>query len=253
MNSTNFRLNQQLKYYTFLSMLYVVLMVTAQSIAFRMMQIGLFLEPGGIFIFPASFAVSDIIAEVYGPSLARRCIFFGLISQAFFGIITTLINHMPYPVWWNEKHSFEIVFGNSILVFLSNLVAVVTGTILNTQLIGKTKLLAKGRFFSLRSLFSSAIGEFILTIIIVAIALAPVVGLEKGLALFVNMFIFKVCFSIIFIVPSSFFVVLFKKLDNIDVYEENVSLNVFNIVAGKGHYKRNIIKFNSAMRTNKKP
>lgn len=240
MNKDTFKLNQQFKYYTFLSMFYVVLIVAAQSLAYRMIQLGVFLLPGGIFLFPASFTVTDVIAEVYGPTLARRAIFFGLITQAFFSAATLLVNHMPYPNWWLHAASFNVVFGSTWLVFLSNLIAILVGMVLNTQIIGKTKLLAKGKFFSIRSIFSSAIGEFILTALIVLIALVPVAGFKKGTDLFVSMFLFKVAFSLVVVIPASFFVVILKKIDEIDVYEENISFNPLNIFS-KNISSKNLI------------
>lgn len=221
----NYRVQQQFKYYTFLAMLYVTLMVTAQAVAYRVIQLGPFLEPGGIFIFPATFAINDIIAEVYGPTLARRSIFYALLAQAFYSIIPLCVNLLPYPSDWQYSDAYTVVFNSSWLVFLSNIVAVMIGMVFNTQIIGKTKLIAGGRFFSIRSFFASAIGEFILTTVIVAIALVPVVGINKGMTLFINMFIFKLFYSLIAAFPAGLLAALFKRLDNADVYEEYVSFN----------------------------
>ena len=229
----NKRVSDQFKYYIFLTVLYAILMVTAQSVAYRLIQIGHFLEPGGIFIFPATFAINDVVSEVYGPTLARRSIFIALFAQAFYSIIPIGVNALPHPVAWHHHDAYDLVFGSSWLVFLSNLSAVLVGMVLNTQIIGKTKILAGGKFFPLRSLFSSAIGEFILTAIIVLIALVPVVGFHTGKSLFIDMFLFKIGFSILFIYPASILVATFKKLDRIDVYETNVTFNPLSVFIKK--------------------
>ncbi|MDF1760378.1 MAG: queuosine precursor transporter [Coxiellaceae bacterium] len=225
MNTSVVKIKSQFKYYMLLSVFYAVLMITAQAVAYRMMLLGPFIEPGGIFIFPATFALSDIIAEVYGPTLARRTIFTALIAQSFFSLIPLWVNAMPHPINWHHMDAYHLVFGASWLVFLSNLTAVLVGMILNAQIIGKTKILTQGRYFSLRSLFSSAIGEFVLTAIIVAIALVPVEGWHTGMQLFINMFLFKVVFSAIAVLPASLIVVLLKKVERVDIYEEHVSFN----------------------------
>lgn len=236
------KIQGQFKYYVFLSVLYAVIIVTAQAVAYRLIQIGPFLEPGGIFIFPISFAVSDIISEVYGPTLARKTIFVSLFSQAFYSIIPICINQLPTPPAWNHADAYHFIFGSSWLVFISNLVAIFFGMILNTQLIGKTKIIARGRWFPVRSLFSSAIGEFILTAIIVLIALIPVYGFEDGEKFFVNMFLFKVILSIIFLYPASFLVAVFKRLDHVDVYETSITFNpLSNLFKKKGGDNDNVI------------
>lgn len=221
----NKRASDQFKYYVFLSVFYAILMVTAQSVAYRLIQIGPFLEPGGIFIFPATFAINDIISEVYGPTLARKSIFIALFAQAFYSMIPIFVNALPHPATWHNHNAYSLVFDSSWLVFLSNLSAVLIGMTLNTQLIGKTKILARGRFFPIRSLLSSAIGEFILTALIVLIALVPVTGFHTGKRLFIDMFLFKIGFSILFIYPASILVATFKRLDKIDIYETNITFN----------------------------
>lgn len=240
------RLRGQYKYYTFLSVLYVTLMISAQAVAYRFIKIGVFLEPGGIFIFPATFAISDVIAEVYGPTLARRTIHFSLFSQAFYSLVPIFVNSLPAPSGWEYFRAYNVVFGSSWLVFVSNLIAVLVGMTLNAQIIGKTKLMTRGRFFSLRSLLSSALGECILTAIIVLIALLPVVGMQKASILFFNMMLFKLGFSFIAAFPANLLVVLFKKLDDVDVYEENISFNPLSrFIKSKSVGKSNVVKFES--------
>ncbi len=229
------RINEQFKYYVFLSVFYAILMVTAQSVAYRLIQIGPFLEPGGIFIFPATFAISDVISEAYGPTLARKTIFIALFAQAFYSIIPIGVNMLPSPSTWNHRDAYDLVFGSSWLVFASNLAAVLVGMIFNTQLIGKTKIIARGKFFKFRSFFSCAIGELILTTIIVSIALVPVEGFQMGKHLFINMYLFKIGFSLLFLYPASFLVVALKKLDGADVYETKVSINPWSSV-----FRRNV-------------
>lgn len=233
MKSTDIRVKEQFKYYVFLSVLYATLMITAQAVAYRFILLDGFLEPGGIFIFPATFAVSDVIAEVYGPTLARRSIFIALFAQAFYSLIPIGVNMLPSPPTWHHAHTYQLVFGSSWLVFISNLIAVMAGMILNTQIIGKTKLITRGKLFSIRSLFSSAIGEFVLTAIIVIIALMPIEGFSSGMKLFFNMFTFKLAFSFIAVYPASLLVTIFKNLDHVDVYEEKVSLNPLSMFIGK--------------------
>lgn len=233
----------QFKYYVFLSVFYAILMVTAQAVAYRLIQIGPFTLPGGIFIFPATFAVSDVIAEVYGPTLARKSIYAALFAQAFYTFMPMLINGLPYPMKWHDSHAYQIVFDFSWLVFLSNFVAVMMGMILNTQIIGKTKLRARGKWFLGRSLLSSAVGEFVLTAIIVSIALVPIEGMGSGVHLFLNMFLFKIGFSVLAVFPAGAMVVLFKRLDQVDVYEANVTFNPLHQFFKQPEKPSNLIDF----------
>lgn len=242
------RIDAQFKYYTFITVIYAMLMITAQAVAYRLIQIGPFLEPGGIFIFPASFAVGDILSEVYGPTLARRSIIFSLCAQAFYSILPPIVNSLPYPADWVHLDAYKVVFGSSWLVFCSNLAAVLVGMVFNVQLIAKTKFLVAGKYFSVRSFISSAIGELILTAIIVSVALAPVVGIAMGAKLFINMFLFKTLFSLAVIFPASLVVVFLKRHDNVDIYEENILLNPLRALFVRSPQRAgvNVIRFSES-------
>ena len=220
MNKFDHRFKNQFRFYTFLAIVYSTLMITAQAMAYRFIQIGPFEEPGGIFIFPVAFALNDVIAEVYGPTLARGSIYYALFAQAFFSFVPIGVNALPYPHWWNYLNEYRLVYGASWLVFASNLAAVMLGMLINTQIIGKTKLMAGGRFFPIRSIFSSVMGEFILTIVIVSIAIIPIKGVNESTKLFINMFLFKFIFSFVAVFPVSLLVAVLKRLDNADVYDK---------------------------------
>lgn len=246
------RAQNQYKGYLYLSIIYAILLVTAQAMAYRLIQVGPLLEPGGIFIFPATFAISDVIAEVYGPTLARQTIFSALLAQAFFTFVPIFVNTLPAPPSWHYYEDYQLIFGSSWLIFISNVVAVLIGMILNTQIIGKTKGKTRGTLFAPRSVFSSGIGELISTFIIAVIALMPVVGVHTGLHLFINMFLFKLMFSLVVSYPASILVNSFKKFDQCDVYEENVVLNPLSKISffKKNSALRNVTNINSWRKKN---
>ena len=176
---------------------------------------------------------------------------YSLIAQGFFSFSPIIVNLLPYPANWHHAQEFKDVFNSSWLVFLSNVAAVSIGMVLNTQIIGKTKALYKGKFFELRSLASSAIGELILTFVIVAIALAPVVGIQRGLTLFINMFLFKTAFSVVVVPIARYFVDRFKKWDDVDVYEKDVSINPGAIFFKRKQPKDNVINFKASSKPKK--
>ena len=66
--------NINIKFILPLSLLYLTIYLTADSVAYKMVSIGAILEPGPPFIFPLSYALADIVAEVYGYSMAKKLI-----------------------------------------------------------------------------------------------------------------------------------------------------------------------------------
>lgn len=219
------RIEQQFKYYTFLCVLYAMCLLVAQTLAYRMLQVGDLLLPGGIFIFPASYTLGDILAEVYGYSLSRRAIYYSMVCQLIFSIVSSVVIHLPYPQGWNHYNDYITVFGSTWLVLISNVVAIGFGMLVNTYSICKTKVLVKGRFFAIRSFFASSFGELITTGIIVCIALVPVIGLGKGFKIFWSMFLFKTAYAAVAMIPAAFLANYLKRLENADIYETNLKFS----------------------------
>ncbi len=224
------------KGFLLLSIIYVACVISAQVLAYRIIQIGPFVEPGGIFLFPATFIIADILSEVYGPSLTRRVVFNTLVGQALFCLIAFIVLHMPHPPGWEHNTAYQYVLGSTWLVFLSNTVALSIGIIFSSQFIARTKLYTKGRYFIIRSFLASALGEIITTSIIVAIALLPVLGLSKAMNLFIGMYVAKAIYSIVMLIPANIAVIVCKKVDQIDAYESDIHL-IYKVKRKKPYLK----------------
>ena len=66
--------------YKFLSLfltLYLVTVLTTQVLALRVTTVFGHILPGGIFIFPLTFVINDIVGEVYGYSEPKKFIWLG--------------------------------------------------------------------------------------------------------------------------------------------------------------------------------
>lgn len=59
------------------SVLYVTIILIPIVLAYRPVALGIFLIPGGAIIFPLSYSISDIVAEIYGYQIARQLFWCG--------------------------------------------------------------------------------------------------------------------------------------------------------------------------------
>ena len=83
-----------------------------------------------------------------------------------FSIIITLSIHLPFPPDW-QKHDdqYNFVLGHLFRTNILGLLSVLTGTFANAIIITKTKMFTKGRYFWMRSLGSSSIGQILASLI----------------------------------------------------------------------------------------
>ena len=157
---------KQYKYPYFFLGLYLTFLLSTVCLASRITQIGSMLVPGGIFVFPITFCICDIVGEVYGYAYPRLFIWIGILSEFVFSLILIGVSHLPAPQFFNSAEAYQIVFDPTIRYVVSGLVGLLVGELTNVYLLAKWKIFLKGKFFIFRSLLSTAFGQALLTIIV---------------------------------------------------------------------------------------
>jgi uncharacterized PurR-regulated membrane protein YhhQ (DUF165 family) len=89
----------QYKYLTFMAMLSITMMIISMMFTYRVIQLGPFMAPGGVFIFALTYTVADIITEVYGLRMVTQVI----LSTFFLHHCFQSIMLLPHSVTYTTK------------------------------------------------------------------------------------------------------------------------------------------------------
>ncbi len=229
------------KYIIFLAMLFVTIDLSAVSMAYKMVTInGLFkINSGATFIFPITYALGDIITEVYGYNMARKLIWFSLFFQFVFAFLITAVIHLPSPSFWQSELDYIAVFGSIIKFVSAAAVANIISNFMNIYIVSKLKIPFEGKLFWLRSILSAVTSEFILVVIILYVAFyGGGMTLSKIWVMFKSSYFLDITYAIALVVPSAFTANFLKKSENVDVYDYNTNFNPFKLkqtVNGHAH------------------
>jgi queuosine precursor transporter len=215
------------QYYTYIATLYVVSQLITSVLAYRLIAFGSYMEPGGIIIFPLSYFLGDVIAEVYGYKLARQAIWSAFMCLSLYSIIVSVVIHMPHPADWHNQENFISVLGMSTRAAIATIIGVTSGAFLNAYIISKWKILAHGRYFWFRSLVANATGELIVTCIIASTLFIGILPASHMFAMMVHMYIFKMIYGIIIVFPIWILVRFLKKSEGVDAYDYHTNFNIF--------------------------
>lgn len=167
------------KYLNFLAIFYFTGWAATYPLVYKMVSIKDILETGAIFLFPLSYALSDVIAEVYGYKIARQIIWSSLICGFIFSAALEIVSQLPAASFWNLQSSYDAVFGSILRAYFALSIASIAGLFINIYVISKWKILLKGKYFWMRSLCSTGIGELVFTIIGGSISYIGVEPLSK--------------------------------------------------------------------------
>jgi uncharacterized integral membrane protein (TIGR00697 family) len=218
-----------------LSMLYLAFLTTSMILSYRFVNIGPILTVSSVFVIPFSYSISDIIAEVYGYDTIRKIIWNAFLAAAFIFVMLWLLTKLPAsPKYDHFTESYNIVFGHSLRVFVSNCIGMFFGIFLNSYIIVKWKLLVKGKLFFIRTLSSSTIGEFLFTAIVVTLVQYNISSPAEIAEMIVVSFSMKLIFTLLSAITGAFFVKpLIEKIDGRDSFSAAKSYNPFKFEAAK--------------------
>ncbi|WP_231950230.1 queuosine precursor transporter [Legionella lansingensis] len=196
-------------------------------LASKLTIVGNLLLPGGIFAFVFTFAICDIVGEVYGYAYPRLFIWVGVIAEFLFAIVVISVAHMPSPTSFSYPEAYQIVFDPTLRYVVSGLIGLVVGEFINIYLLAKWKIFLKGKFFVLRSLISTAVGQALLTIIVDLLNYIGKISLLELLWMMISGYVWKMCFAVVLAFPSWLIVRWLKKAENVSHYDIHTNFNPF--------------------------
>jgi len=213
----------------FLFAVYIVFLCITVSFANDFNDIFGLILPGGIYVFPLTFIICDIVSEVYGYSVARTFIWLGIFSEFTFALISEFIILMPHPDFFTHGPDYETVFSPTMRYVLSGMVGFIVGEFLNIYLIAKWKIKLKGKLFIIRSVCTTALGQALLSIIVDTLAFGGKMSTPNLLWMMFSGWSIKMLYSFVFVVPAWIIVRYLKRKEGIDYYDTKTNFNPFKI------------------------
>ena len=207
------------------AMTYLIGWTTTYPMIYKMVEINGILEPGCIFLFPLSYAIADVITEVYGYKIARQIIWSALIAGCIFCIALKFVSALPPPAFWKKQNSYEIVFSHILRAYFATTIASLAGSFANIYIISRWKILMYGKYFWFRSLFSTGIGELFFSVIGGTLAYSGIEPWSKIVFLMLDGYLFKMIYAFIAVCPATLLVFCLKRAENIDIYDTNINYN----------------------------
>lgn len=211
-------------------MLFVTIDLAAVSMAYKMVSLNSFFEinSGATFIFPVTYALGDIITEVYGYNMARNLIWFSLLLQFIFAFLITAVIHLPSPAYWQSQFDYAVVFGSVIRFVSAAAIANIISNFMNIYIVSKLKIPFEGKLFWLRSILSAITSEFILVLIILLTGFyGGDMTIQKTLVMFKSTYSLDIAYALVLVVPSALGAKFLKRSEKVDVYDYDTNFNPF--------------------------
>lgn len=212
-----------------LGILFNVCLVASNLLGTKLINVFGISVTGGLMIFPISYIINDCVAEVWGYRKARLLIWSGFASNFFTVAVGLIAVAIPAAPFWEGEEHFNFVFGMAPRIAFASLMAYLVGSFLNAWVMSKMKIASKGAHFSWRAILSTVVGETGDSLIFFPIAFGWLIDWKELFTMMVTQIILKTLYEIIVLPVTIRVVKAVKKMEDTDVFDDNVSYNVLNV------------------------
>lgn len=209
--------------------LFTACLIIANIIAVKILEIGDLALPASILIFPVTYILNDVIAEVWGYKKARLIIWSGLAMNAVMALFFFLSVALPGAEFWHDQESYALIIGTTPRLVLASFAAYLTGSFLNAFVMSRMKVYHKGKYFGVRAVLSTIAGETADSFIFITVAFAGIYAPDQLILMIGTQVLMKTIYEVVALPITSRVVKWFKKIEETDVYDTSVSYNPFKV------------------------
>lgn len=128
---------------------------------------------GGAILFPLTYILGDVLAEVYGLRRANRAIATGFVLAALMSLTFLVVDAAPPAADWPNQDAWHAVLGFVPRIVVASLLGYLAGQLLNAVVLVRIKQRwGTGRLW-VRLIGSTIVGEFADTLVFCLIAFGP--------------------------------------------------------------------------------
>jgi hypothetical protein len=208
---------------------FVTCLITANIVAVKLVDIFGFIVPAGIIIFPISYIVGDVLTEVYGYRRARQVIWIGFLCNLLAVSSIVVGQLLPGAEFWDAQAAYERILGYTPRLLLASFVAFLVGEFSNSYVLARLKIATQGKYLWMRTIGSTVVGQGLDSLIFVFIAFIGTTPLTAITSAIITQWLFKVIYEAL-ATPLTYVIVnKLKKIEEIDVYDNDISFSPFRI------------------------
>ncbi len=201
--------------------LYVTSLITANTVAVKVLEFGPWVTDAGLITFPIAYIVGDVLTEVYGYAAARRVIWLGFMCNLIAVGTFQLAGALPAESSWEGGDAYSMMFGSTPRILVASFCAYLIGEFANSYVLARMKVWTNGRWLWTRTIGSTVIGQGLDSVVFVLIAFSGVFTAGVLQDMIITNWVLKTGYEVI-ATPGTYWVVnKLKAAEGIDVYDRN--------------------------------
>lgn len=202
-------------YYVTVVAVFCSLLLISNVGAVKLIGIGPLIFDGGAILFPMTYIIDDVLAEVYGFKRSRQAIFTALAMQTVAALAFWLVTSLPPAPGWENEAAIDSVIGFVPRIVLASLCAFTVGELLNAYVLVKIKERTREPKLWLRLIGSTVVGEFADTLVFCSVAFLGVIAAGEFVNYVVTGYLYKTAVEVVML-PITYRVIAWLKRNEVE-------------------------------------
>ena len=154
----------------FLNAVFIMATLASNIMAAKMTPVAGISFPAGVFAFPISFLVTDVINEVWGKKEAGYTVKLGFAASVAFTLFTMLAVWLPAADFWPLQGEFATILAAVPRITIAGLTAFIFSQNTDLWIFDRLKALHKGKHLWIRNNVSTITAQLLDSLIFIVIA-----------------------------------------------------------------------------------
>lgn len=217
------------RHFDLLLAIFLVVLLISNLVGQKICQIGPFFISGAQLLFPLTYIFGNVFTEVYGYAASRRAIWLGFLANGLLAVMGLITVWLPPAPGWHNQDAFATVFYQIPRLIIASLIAYWCGEFTNSYTLAKMKIWTGGKMLWTRTVGSTVTGQFVDTIVLVAIGFSGTAPVKTLAILAASAYVGKVVYEVV-ATPVTYAVVGFlKHSEGLDAFDYKSNFNPFHL------------------------
>ena len=190
--------NNYSKIFIILLAINITFLLVSNIITSKLILIFGLIFTAGDFLFPITYILNDVFAEVYGYEKTKLVVILSFICNLIMVTIFYITILLPYPDYWLNQEGYMNILLSTPRILLGSFLSYTIGSIVNAKILNKIKFKNKNSKVYQRTILSSLIGELIDTVIFITITFIGTITMSELIKLVIDVYILKILIEIVF-------------------------------------------------------
>lgn len=177
--------------------LFVTALIAANIIAAKLFVLGSVVLTVGIITYPITFLLTDTISEVWGKQWAKRTVWYGFFGSIIGMAYLQLAAVLPHPPFWTGQEAFAQTVALVPRITIAGLLTYLVSQHHDVWAFHFWKRVTGEKHLWLRNNLSTAVSQFIDSVLFVTLAFTGTMPLEGLISLVLGQYVFKLLLAFV--------------------------------------------------------